>query len=209
MSPFAVQLLRRVALLSGVAAVLLLGVPRVLTWAGLIGPTPEEDIEAAGRTLAAARSFGAGEDDASLSAGSRQLARARQLLAGGRAREARRAAARARALGIEAQRSALGTREASRRHAQRVVREMDARLNEMEDLHDERARTLDAAEQSRLLSLMKEARQAGGGIFLAFDQGQFARVAEQEPACRETLQKIKEQLAAARGSRSPKAVDRK
>ena len=209
MSPFVVQVLRRIALLSAVAAVLLFGVPRVLTWAGLIGPTPEDDIEAADRTLAAARSFGAGEEDRSLAAGAGELARARQLLGSGKPWDARRAAARARALGIEAQRSALGTREASRRLAQRVVRETDARLNGLEDLYDERARSLDAAEQSRLLTLMKEARQTGGGIFLAFDQGQFARVAEQEASSRETLQRIKEQLEAARGSGNPKAASRK
>ena len=206
MSPFAVHLLRRVALLAGVAALLLIGVPRLLTWVGLIGPTPQEDIEAAGRTLAAARSFGARDDDASFSAGSKELARARGLLATGQRREARSAAARARVLGIEAQRAALGTRESLRRRAQRVVREIDALLNELEDVYEERAPTLDSGEQSRLLSLMKEARQAGGGVFLAFDQGQFGRVIEQEPACRTVLQKIKEQLDAARG---PKAERRK
>jgi hypothetical protein len=197
MSSFAVQVLRRVAVLAGVATALLVGVPWALEWAGLIGPTPQQDIEGAERALSAARSFGAGADQASFRAGAEEAARARELLASGRSREARRAAGRARALGIEAQRAALAARETSRRRADGAVRKIDATLNDLERLYDQNARGVGPAEQSRLLSLMKEARQAGGEVFLAFDQGQFDRVLDQEAACGETLRRVREQLEAA------------
>lgn len=203
MSPFAVQLLRRVAALAALGALLLVGVPWALTWAGVIGPSPEDDIAGAERVLLAAGSYGAGPGQGSFKAGTEEIARARELLAGGRAREARQAAARARSLGIEAQRSALWTREASRRRAEAATAEIDGLLNELEQLFDQNTRGLPAAEQSRLLSLMKEARQTGGGVLLAFNQGQFERVLEQEAASRETLHRAKQELLDAGKRRSP------
>src|SRR4029453_11728042 len=103
MSPFAFQLLRRVASLAAVAALLLVGVPWALTWAGLLGPSPQDEIAAAARVLEAARAYGAAPDQASVKARNEAIALARRLLEAGRTREARRAAGRARALGIEAQ----------------------------------------------------------------------------------------------------------
>jgi hypothetical protein len=203
MSPFAVQLLRRVASLAAVGALLVVALPLALTWAGLLGASPQEDIAGAERALEAARAYGAGPEQASYKAGAEELARARSLLAGGEAREARRAAARARALGIEAQRVALGTRESSRRRAQAAADEIDGLLNELEALFDQNTRGLAPAEQSRLFSLMKEARQAGGGLMLAFNQGQFERVLEQEAACRQVLEDTRRQLLQAGKPRPP------
>jgi hypothetical protein len=203
MSPFAVQLLRRVSSLAALGALLLLAVPWALTWAGLIGPTPQEDIAGAERALLAARSYGAGHEETSFKAGGEEVARARRLLAAGRTREARQAAARARSLGIEAQRAALGAREASRRRAEAAAAEIDGLLNELEELFDQNTRGLPPGEQTRLLSVMKESRQAGGGVLLAFNQGQFARVLEQEAACRETLQRTRRQLLEAGKPRPP------
>ena len=203
MTPFTVQVLRRVAVLAGLAALALAVTPWALRWAGLLGPSPEQDVAAASRSLQAARSFGASRDDPALEAAEGELARARELLAAGRRRAARMAAHRAEELAIQAQRVALAGREAARRRAEAVVSDVDRQLNRLEDLYDRGARGLPRSRQAPLLSRMKAARQAGGGIFLAFDQGQYARVLEQADPCRRLLAEVGRELEGAAARPGP------
>ncbi|MFI5183819.1 MAG: hypothetical protein ACHQNV_05440 [Vicinamibacteria bacterium] len=182
MRPLALHLMRRVALYALVVAFLLVAVPWVLTELGVVGPTPEEHLAAAGRALDAARAYGATPEQAAFRAGLEALARGRQLAAGRKGREARRAADEARDLGIEAQRIALATREEARRHAKRIVDAADGRLNELEDLYSEVTVGKTKQEVAPLLSLMKGARQAGAGLFLAFEQDDYGRVIAGEKA---------------------------
>ena len=117
MRPLALHLLRRVALYALTLAFVLVAVPWALTELGVLGPTPAEHVEAAARVLEAARAYGATEDQPAFKAGLAALDLARQLASAQQGRDARRAAARARAHGVEAQRVALAAREDARRRA--------------------------------------------------------------------------------------------
>jgi uncharacterized membrane protein YccC len=83
---------------------------------------------------------------------------------------ARRSAMTARREAIEAQRMALVQREENRKLARKVVDEVDALLNELEDLHSERSRGAGREQLSRLTTTMKQARATGAALFLAFEQ---------------------------------------
>ena len=198
MRPLAVHLMRRVALYAFVATLLLIAVPRALTELGVIGPTPEQDVATAANVLAAARAYGATEDQAAFKAGLEALARARQLATGPRLRETRRAAAEARERGVEAQRVALATREVSRRHAKRIVDAADDRLNELEDLYSQVAVGRTKQEMAPLLSLMKGARQAGAGLVLAYEQEDFVEVLTDEKVAFDILDEAGAALKRAR-----------
>lgn len=198
MSPLLVQLLRRVAVWSLVLALLLLLGPRLLTEMGLLGPSAEEVVEAAARSLEVARTYGADGQLAPFASAVRELEAARALARRGERREARRAAARVRALANEAQRLALSRREEERRRAQAIVAEVDRILNELEDLYGAVTPGLDKAQVSRLLSLMKEARRTGAALFLAYDQGNYGKVLEDEKQTKEALQAARGTLQDAR-----------
>ncbi len=187
MSPLLIQLLRRVAVWSLVLALLLLLGPRLLTEMGLLGPSAQEVVEAAARSLEVARTYGADEQLAPFASAVRELEAARDLARRGERREARHAAARVRALANEAQRLALSRREEERRRAQAIVAEVDRILNELEDLYGAVAPGRDKAQVSRLLSLMKQARRTGAALFLAYDQGNYGRVVQDERATKEAL----------------------
>jgi hypothetical protein len=198
MRPLALHLMRRVALYALIVAFLLVAVPWVLTELGVIGPTPEQHVAAAARVLDAARAYGATEEQPAFRAGLEALGRARQLAAGQRAREARRAAAEAREHGVEAQRVALAVREETRRHAKRISDAADARLNELEDLYEQAAVGKTKQETAPLLSLMKRARQAGAGLFLAYEQEDYGRVVGGEKAAFDVLAEADTALKRAR-----------
>jgi hypothetical protein len=198
MRPLALHLMRRVALYALIGALLLAAVPWALTELGVIGPTPEEDVATAARVLDAARAYGATEDQPAFKTGQEALARARELAAGRRPRETRRAAAEARERGVEAQRVALGSREESRRRAKRVVDAADDRLNTLEDLYSQAALGKTKPEMAPLLSLMKSARQAGAGLVLAYEQEDFAQVLGGEQAAFEVLDEAGAALKRAR-----------
>lgn len=187
MSPLLIQLLRRVAVWSLVLALLLLLGPRLLTEMGLLGPSAQEVVEAAARSLEVARTYGADEQLAPFASAVRELEGARDLARRGERREARRAAARVRALANEAQRLALSRREEERRRAQAIVAEVDRILNELEDLYGAATPGRDKAQVSRLLSLMKQARRTGAALFLAYDQGNYGRVVQDERVTKEAL----------------------
>jgi hypothetical protein len=179
-----VLLLRRIAIAAvAVSLALWLG-PRLLVEMGLLGPTALQRIEAADRMLRAAESYGAGASTPSFAEAQRALKAARERLAQGQAREARREAGRASALAIEAQREALVGSEQRRRRAEAVVKELDARVNALEDRFDQVTPGLPQPTVSSLVSSMKDARQAAGAVFLAWEKGQPERVLAGENAAR-------------------------
>jgi len=194
MGPLALHVLRRVAVYALSLAMLVAVVPWALTELGVIGPTPEEHIDAASRVLAAARVYGATEEQPAFKAGLAALARARELAAAHRGREARRAAEEARERGVEAQRVALATREDLRRRAKAVVDATDALLNDLEDVYTEATVGRTKNEAGRMLTLMKDARKAGAGLFLAYEQEDYARVLAEAPAAAETLNEVRSAL---------------
>ena len=198
MSPLLIQLLRRVAVWSLTLAVLLLVGPRVLTELGLIGPTPEELVDGAARSLEVARTYGADEQLATFAAAAKELETARDLARRGKSRQARRAAATVVSLANEAQRLALSRREEERRRVEAIVKEVDRMLNELEDLYRVVTQGLDKARVSRLLSLMKESRRAGAALFLANDQGNYRKVIQDEKATKEALAAARETLRSVR-----------
>ena len=197
MSPLTLALLRRLA---GLALFLALGLaagPPLLRELGLLGPSVDEQIEMAARTLEAAVAYGAPAEQPERKAAEQALARARQAARRGEAREARRALQQTRAHAISSQRGALATREDARRRAQAAVTEIDRALSELEDLHAEASRRADKATASRLLTAMKQARAAGGALFLAFEEGSFAKALELEPEARRAIAATRDQFVAA------------
>jgi len=188
-----VLLLRRIAIGAVAASLTLWLGPRLLTELGLLGPTAEERIATAERTLRAAESYGATPATPSFGNAQAALREARSRLASGNRRDARREAERASALAIEAQRSALVETEQRRRRAEAVVKELDARVNALEDRFDQVTPGLPRPAVSSLVSSMKEARQAAGAVFLAWEKGQPERVLAGEGAARTAVE------AAARG----------
>jgi hypothetical protein len=198
-----VSLLRRIAIGAVLASLALWIGPRLLVEAGVLGPSPEERIEAGERTLRAAESYGATPTTPSYAEAKLGLQAARGALAQGRKREARQAAVRAAALAIEAQRNALLEAEQRRRRAEAVVKDLDARVNALEDRFDQVTPALPKPAVSSLLTSMKEARQAAGAVFLAWEKGQPERVLESEASARAAVE------AAARGLDQAARPDRR
>jgi hypothetical protein len=211
MRPVTLHFLRRVALYVLLLALLLAVVPWALREGGVIGPSVGDEIAAAARTLEAARAYGASGESRALAAAERDLATARSRAAAGDNHSARRAARDAQDQGIEAQRSALAERETLRRRARVIVNATDDRLNELEDLYSQATVGKDKATVASLLSLMKASREEGAGLFLAYEEGDYRHVADDEPgvtqalqAARETLVRARDEAAVAKkASRSP------
>jgi hypothetical protein len=198
MSPLLALFLRRIAFAAIALAALLLVVPRVLRNVGVIGPRPAELVESAASSLEAARTYGAGEELAAYRAAQVELERARRLLAEGDGSKARKAALVATDQAITAQRQALARREDERRAGQAVVDEVDRRLNALEELYAQVTPNLDKPATSRLLARMKETRQAGAGLILAYEQGNYRKVMSDEEAVRASLDGMRSDLLAAR-----------
>jgi len=181
MRPLAVHLLRRAALYALLAAALLLVVPRVLLEFGILGEDAGAAVDRAGRAVDAARTYGAKAEMPALREADRQLQLARQHLAAGEKREARRAAAAARTNAVEAQRAALVAQQDEQRKAEAIVEDLDKRMNELEESYTVVTTGLDKSTVAPLFSLMKTARAAGGGLTLAYEQGDYAKVLREEP----------------------------
>jgi len=188
-----VSLLRRIAVGAVLASLALWIGPRVLVEMGMVGPSPEERIESGERTLLAAESYGATGATPSYGEARQSLQAARSALAQGRKRDARKEAARAGTLAIDAQRNALIESEQRRRRAEAVVKDLDARVNALEARFDQVTPGLPKPAVSPLLTSMKEARQATGAVFLAWEKGQPERVLAGEANARGAID------AAARG----------
>jgi hypothetical protein len=190
----AVLLLRRIAIVAVVVSLLLWLAPRVLTELGVLGPSAEDRIAAAERTLRAAESYGASPATPGYAAAGQALAAARSQLAAGRQRDARRQARRATDLAIAVQRQALVETEQRRRRAEALVQEFDARINALEDRFDRVTPGLPKPAVSALVSRMKEARQAAGAVFLAWEKGQPDRVLAGEAAARKAVEEAAREL---------------
>jgi hypothetical protein len=202
MSSLALQLLRRLAVLAITLAIGLVVVPRLLTQLGVMGPTVDEEIAGASRAVEAARSYGAQDGQVPFDAARKELQSARELAERKHGHEARWAARRARASAVEAQRYALAARDERRRRAGQIVNEVDKMINGLEDLYSEVTPGLDRETVSRLLSLMKGARQTGAGLFLAYEQGNYDRVVEDEKGVREALRSVQQALQSAKDKRA-------
>ena len=192
------QALRSVAALSVVLALALLLWFRILPDLGILGPTTEERISAAAEAIETARAYGAAAEQPQLKSALARLEEARRLVAAGQGLKARRAALSARAAAVEAQRGALVRREEDRRRSRRIVDEIDGMLNGLEDLHSDLASGSDRPALSRMLTVMKAARSTGAGLVLAFEQGNYDRVLEDEAAVKAALERAPGELEAAR-----------
>ena len=182
MRPLALHLLRRAALYALLAAILLLFVPRLLMEFGVLGEDAAVAVERAGRAVEAARAYGATPQMPAMRDAERQLQAARDLVRQGEKREARRTAAAAAANAVEAQRAALVARQEEQRRAEAIVDDVERRLDELEKSYGVVAADLDKAAVAPLFSMMKAARAAGGGLTLAYEQGEYAKVLQDEPA---------------------------
>ena len=209
MSPLALELVRRLSWLALAVAAVLLAVPSALTYLGLLGPTVQEQVEAAERSLSAAQAYGGGDEDPAYRAAREDIEQARALL--GRREEwgARQAARRAAASAIEAQRAALTARETARRQSVLLGTEIDRRLGELEDLYSEVTPSLDKETASALLSTMKEARRKGAGVLLAIEEGEYRRAIAQEPAASQTLDAARQRLESHRKGATPRVSEAK
>lgn len=190
--------LRRLAALALVLALGIAVVPRILGELGVIGPGVDGEVDAAARAVEVARTYGATPDQAPLAEAQRGLDLARQLAAAGKGHEARRAARAARDRAIEAQRLALTVHDEKRRRAKTVVDDVDKKMSELEDAYSEASPGLDKPTASRLLSLMKGARQTGGGLVLAYEQGEYDKVIADEKAARKALTSARDAVKSAR-----------
>jgi hypothetical protein len=198
MRPLALHLLRRAALYALLAAALLLFVPRLLTEFGVMGEDAAVAVERAGRACEAARAYGATTDMPALGEAERQLQSARDLVGRGEKREARRVAAAATGLAVEAQRAALVAQQERHRRAEAVVDDVENRLDELEKSYGVVTAGLDKATTAPLFSLMKSARAAGGGLTLAFEQGDYAKVLRDEPAAVAVIESTRTTLRSAK-----------
>ncbi len=190
--------MRRATLYAGLLSIGLLLYFKVLPAAGLVGPSAQEEVEATARALETARVYGAEPGMPAFDAAGVELAKARALLAAGQAFGARKAALEARTRAIAAQREALTRREDERRRAQQVVEEIDRLLSELEDAVKAAAAGRDKDERNRLITIMKESRQAGAGLFLDFEQNQYRKVLAEGEAVKTHLVGAKLSLQAAR-----------
>jgi len=189
-----IHLLRRAAVYALVAAVLVLTVPRLLTEFGVLGDDASLAVERAGRAVEAARAYGATAEMEALREAERQLQSARELVTRGEKREARRTAAAAAGHAVEAQRAALVAQQERHRRAEAVVDDVEDRLDDLEESYGVVTKGLDKAAVAPLFSLMKAARAAGGGLTLAYEQGDYARVLRDQPAAVQIIESTRDTL---------------
>jgi hypothetical protein len=81
-----------------------------------------------------------------------------------------------------------------RRRAEAIVSDVDKRLNELEESYTVITTGLDKAAVAPLFSLMKTARAAGGGLTLAYEQGDYARVLREEPTAVQVIESTRSTL---------------
>lgn len=198
MSPLALLLLRRATIYAIVFVVLLLGVPKLLSFFGILGPSLDEEIASVERSLLAASSYGAPATEPAYARAAQALSRARETASRKERWQAKRAIAEARENAIDAQRVALATREESRRAAQKVVTEVDRALNELEDLFPEARNRTSTQEAERLFSLMKTTRQRSALLFLSFEEQGYDKVVAGEKEVRDLVASTRQELIRAR-----------
>lgn len=190
----ALRLLKRIAILALVLSVALLTIPRALVEFGVLGPGPEEVISNAEASLTVARSYGANGRLASYQAAEQEIQEARQYAAAGRGRDARKAAARANAHAIEAQKLALSNQSVTQRRAQTVYTDLDRQINDLDKLYSATAPGLQKQQISDLLSIMKVTRATAGAVFLAYEQRDYEGVLANEGRARTAVDKAREHI---------------
>jgi hypothetical protein len=193
------QLLRRLSVTALVLAGVILAAPRVLHELGLIGPTAEDRIAEAERAVRAAESYGATAEAPAMAAAQREIQEARRLKAAGDERGGRAAALRAVARASEAQATALTAEGQARIRARRVVEELDAEVNALEDLLEEVSPSVSRDTRSALLKRMRAARKAAASVFLANDEERYEDAVKAEEEARRALAETRAALEAARG----------
>lgn len=194
MSPLLVRAMRRATVYAGLLTIGLVTWFKILPAAGLVGPSPQDEVDATARALETATLYGAEPGMPAFEAAGKQLADARALLAAGHGFAARKAALAARDGAIAAQREALTRREDERRRAQHVVDEIDALLSGLEDASQAAAAGKDKAETARVVSIMRESRRTGADLFLAFEQNNFRKVLTEEAAVKQRLAQARAEL---------------
>jgi hypothetical protein len=198
MRPLALHLLRRAGLYASLAAAALLVVPRVLTEFGVLGEDASVAVDRAGRAVDAARSYGATSEMPAMRAAEGQLQSARDLVLRGEDREARRVAAAAATEAVEAQRVALVARQQEHRRAEAIVDDVEERLDDLEKTYGVATAGLDKSAAAPFYSMMKAARAAGGGLALAYEQEDYAKVLRDEPAAVQVIESTRARLRSAR-----------
>jgi hypothetical protein len=198
MSPLLVRAMRRATLYAGLLSLGLVLFFKVLPALGFLGPTAQEEIDTTARALETARVYGSEAGMAAFDDAGSGLKTARDLLASGHVFGARQAARSARAMAFAAQREALTRRENERRRAQQIVDEVDRLLSELEDRYSAAASGKSKEETSRLLAIMRTARQSGAALFLAFEQNNYRKVIAEEVAVTAGLAEARSALDAAR-----------
>ena len=104
---------------------------------------------------------------------------ARARASAGRLGDARQVAREALGHALDAQRRALARFADQRRAAQKVVRRIDGRLDEMEELFARLPRDLEEQLAAEMSSLLKKTRREGAGLWLAFEEQRFAEVLDE------------------------------
>ncbi len=193
----AVRLLRMISGMALFVSVVLWVGPRVLTELGVLGPGPQECVDEAERAINVARTYGAGSLP-DFQKAQHELEQARELVRAGRRREARRAAERAMAFAIEAQKVALVRRSDAQQKAEVVYNDLDRQINDLEKLYSSVAPGLEKEQVGELLSLMKMTRQSAGVVFLAYEQQDWNGVLRGEARAREVIAGTRGALQAAR-----------
>ncbi len=193
----AVRLLRGIAAAALISSLLLWLVPLVLTELGVMGPTPQEDVDQVDRAINVARTYGAASLPVFQKAQD-ERDRARELVKAGRGREAHRMAEQAMAYAVEAQKQALVRRSDAQQRAEVVYNDLDRQINELEKIYTEVAPGVEKTELGRLLSMMKVTRQAAGVVFLAYEQQDWPGVLKGEGRAREEIAVMRKALEAAR-----------
>ena len=193
------KLLRRLSATALVLAVLILLAPRVLDYLGLIGPTAADRIAEAERAVRTAESYGATAEAPGMAAARREMEEARRLAAAGDERGGRAAALRAVARASVAQAAALTAEGQAKARARRVVEELDAEVNALEDLFEEVSPAASRDTRSALLKKMRAARKSAASVFLAHDEHRFEDALSAEDEARRALADTRAALEAARG----------
>jgi hypothetical protein len=78
------------------------------------------------------------------------------------------------------------------------VEDVDKRLNDLEASYTVITTGLDKTTVAPLFSLMKTARAAGGGLALAYEQGDYARVLRDQPAAIEVIESTRTTIRSAK-----------
>jgi hypothetical protein len=182
----ALRLLKGIAVISFVVSLTLWVVPPVLSYLGVIGPSPEESVQNADRAIKVARTYG-GANLPDFQKAEHERDRARELARAGQGREARKAAEKATAFAIDAQKQALVRRSDVQQKAFVAYNDLDKQINDLEKLYGTVTPGLEKDQLGQMLSLMKVTRQSAGTVFLAYEKQDWNAVLGGESNARDVI----------------------